>query len=68
LAASPGHALVRNCAVIAFLLFSIYALWGFYQAKQERLARLQMEENAKPKVVIVKELTASTSALVRWDR
>lgn len=66
-AASPGHSMVRNCAVIALLLFSIYGLWGLYQAKQERLARLQQQENAKAKVIIVRAQPADSSALVRWD-
>lgn len=65
LAASPGHSMVRNCAVIALLLFSIYGLWGIYQAKQERLAQLQQREDAKPKVIIVRAQPDATSALAR---
>ncbi len=65
-----GHALVRNCAVIAFLLFSIYGLWGFYQAKQERLTHLQLQEDAKQKVIIAKTKAdnAAGTALVSWER
>jgi cbb3-type cytochrome oxidase subunit 3 len=46
--------LLKNCAVIAFLIFSICGLWGVYQEKRANLARLQQAENAKPKVIIVK--------------
>ena len=65
-----GHALVRNCAVIACLLFSIYGLWGYHEAQQERLTRLQLEENAKPKVIFAMPASdvAEGMALVSWDR
>lgn len=74
LAASGGYngkASFGKCAVIAFLLFSIYGVWGLGQAKQERISRLQLEEDAKPKVVIVKAAETddvANTAFVRRER
>ncbi|QTN33492.1 serine/threonine protein kinase [Akkermansiaceae bacterium] len=49
--ASPVWDLVKSCAVIAFLLCTIHILWGVYQTKQATVARMQKEEDAKPKVI-----------------
>lgn len=49
-----GRILLRNCAVIACLLFAIHGAWGVYQKKRESLARLQQAEDAKPRIVLVK--------------
>lgn len=52
-APSAGWALLKNCALIAVLLCAIGLLWGVYQTKQETVALLQQEEDAKPKVIFV---------------
>ncbi|MEP2777661.1 MAG: serine/threonine-protein kinase [Luteolibacter sp.] len=53
-APSNNWTLLRNCAVIAFLLCAIHLVWGAYQTKQETLARLQQEQDAKyPTIRIV---------------
>lgn len=64
-----GHALVRSCAVIAFLLVSIYGTWSFHHAKQERLTHVQKDQDAKPKAVIVEAEPdrAISTALVSWN-
>jgi serine/threonine protein kinase len=74
LAVSGGYqrgSVLGKCAVIAFLLFSICGVWAFGQAKQERISRLQKEEDAKPKVIVVRAAQPageSNTALVRWER
>jgi len=65
-----SNAAFGRCAVIALLLFSIFGVWGLGQAKQERITRLQKEEDAKPKIVVVNAARsddASNTALVRWE-
>jgi serine/threonine protein kinase len=65
-----SNAAFGRCAVIAFLLFSICGVWSLGQAKQERITRLQKEEDAKPKIVVVnaaRSNDASDTALVRWE-
>lgn len=60
-----------KCAVIAFLVFSICGVWSFSQAKQERISRIQQEEDAKPKVIIAQASEADQmedTALVSRDR
>jgi len=44
----------RNCAVIAFLLCAIHFTWGVYQRKNSDLIRLQLVEDAKPKVIVIR--------------
>jgi serine/threonine protein kinase len=50
----PGRVLLKNCAIIGFLLLAIQGTWGIYQKKQDDLARLQQVEDAKPRIIIVK--------------
>jgi hypothetical protein len=40
--------------VIACLLLAIQGAWGVYQKKRESLARLQQEQDAKPRIILVK--------------
>jgi serine/threonine protein kinase len=54
-----GSGMLRNCAVIGFLLISIYGLWGHYIHKREALVRLQQTDEVKPRMV---EGTAEASA------
>jgi serine/threonine protein kinase len=59
---SPVWAIAKNCAVIAILLCTIHILWGAYQTKKETIARLQREEDAKPKVVKVVRMGSKSPA------
>jgi len=54
--------LLKNCAVIGFLLFAIYGAWGVYQEKQQEFARLQQSNDSKPRVVTVKAETENEAA------
>jgi serine/threonine protein kinase len=54
--------LLKNCALIGFLLFAIHGAWGVYQEKQQEYARLQQSEEAKPRVVTVKSATENEAS------
>lgn len=68
-----GRSLLRNCAVIGFLLITAHGMWGVYQEKKENLARLQQADDAKPRVSIVKTDAekeapeAMNTAIVQWE-
>lgn len=54
-----GSSMLRNCAVIGFLLTSIYGLWGHHIHKREALVRLQQAKEVKSRLA---ERTAEASA------
>jgi serine/threonine-protein kinase len=65
-AGSTTRGLWKNCAIIAFLLGSIYLTWGVYQDKVGAIARQQQERSAGPSVrvtnVVAKSADIPTSA------
>jgi serine/threonine protein kinase len=56
--------LLKNCAVIGFLLFAICGAWGVYKEKQLEFARLQQSNDTKPRIVTVKVETENET----WDQ
>ena len=52
--ASGAWSVLRNCAIITFLLCAIHLTWGVYQTKQESFARQQQEPPPEPVIRIVK--------------
>jgi serine/threonine protein kinase len=78
-AAVPGPArrvarsMLRNCAVIGFLLFAVNGLWSVYKDKQETLVRLHQAEDAIPRIIEMKvEAGKEThlgmeTATVQWE-
>jgi len=64
---TDGWSLLRNCAIIAILLFSIHLTWSVLQFQQERIVHQQQEENAKPKIIIVKT-ESNEQALARMSQ
>lgn len=46
--------LLKNCAIITFLLCAICLTWRIYQNKAVEIARQQLEQNAKPSIIVVK--------------
>ena len=65
--------MLKNCAVIAFLLVSIFGLWSVYQHKQENLARLQHSEEEMPRMMDDKAEAGKDAsqgmetAIVQWE-
>jgi serine/threonine protein kinase len=59
---SPGRSLAANCAIIAVLLCALYFVWGVYQTKKADLARLQREQDAKPRVVKIIQAPRDSAA------
>ena len=49
-----GRTLLKNCAVIGFLLVATHGAWGVYQEKLGSTVRVQQVEDAVPRFVIVK--------------
>lgn len=53
-ATSANRALLKNCAIITFLLCAIYLTWGVYQGRLEAIARQQQSPSANPSVKLAK--------------
>lgn len=58
-AGSTTRGLWKNCAIIAFLLGSIYLTWGVYQDKVGAIARQQLEQSAGPPARVNKVVAKS---------
>jgi serine/threonine protein kinase len=54
--------LLKNCALIGFLLFAIHGAWGVYQEKQLEFARHQQSGDTKPRIVTVKSETENDTS------